>query len=470
MAEQPTNQSAETSGFSGSDNAELLASAQSQDEYAPSAIREASEAALEKVLLEDAANIIATVANNESKALALAAMVRKAQGLPLTAADIHSAFLEIQGNNPTWLPHPSSTPKIAEQSFAKIGTVVKTTREDEWPKIDYSVSQYGEKVGLAAVGLFLDLSLKYPDVHLYDIFGTTNTRSEEMRRSPYTRLQILAALTQDPREYKSAKDIAGRAGIPIHYVSRQGMDLEDAGLVEQIHFKPGQSDTSISFPDPERFQALKLRSDANDITRAMIDELKSRLAGGAASVSQEELIDAIIGRLESSEVADIRRKVSYQLPVWKQAGLIATTSNFSKEHRSNLRLNAENIDVINDLMAAVQALVEGDEGYLAWGQRRALEIVNNVEAVNYLLAKSIESSPSKNRSTRSEFQALLLGLLSDNWENARDIVKKIEAMGKPINKNSTQHVLDDLIKQGLAESELRGKTLFYRRSSSGIQP
>ena len=450
---------------------ELYDSAQSSTPEEPVPFdREASDEAIDNVLLEDTARMLATVANNEAKALTFAAMADRGGGREMSGRDIYRAFIGIQGEEPAWPMHDQVLVGYAKHTFEPIGAVVKSEAETKrGPKDRYTVSAYGEKVGLATVGLMLDLSLKHPDSDLYHIFGKTATKSEKQQRAPLTRLQILSTLIEDPAQYKSAVEIARDRNLSAKIVAIQAHELSEAGLVEEISFEEGKSDILVMAADPQEFSQLQLREEAGELTRAILASMQQHLADGSEAIEYESIVADVAARLPQAESDKIRTKLSDQLSYWKTTGIVITQSNFSNDRRSNIRIAQDKVDLVVDLWTNVQGLMEGDEALLEWGQQRAVEIVNDPESVNLLLTKAKAASPFKNRSTPAEFTAKITGVLTDEFVSSHEIVERLEQIGKPVGPDSVRVIIKEMVKSGAVEAQQRGHTNFYRLSTTGAQ-
>jgi hypothetical protein len=89
------------------DYAALLRAAQA--DLTPEENREAAETGVEMVMLEDAATLLSTLANNEAKAINFIAM-SQSDHQTLTHQEIYEAFIGIQGDNGVWSDIGSGVP------------------------------------------------------------------------------------------------------------------------------------------------------------------------------------------------------------------------------------------------------------------------------------------------------------------------------------------------------------------------
>ena len=229
---------------------------------------QASEFAVEHALLEDAATMVATVANSEAKALTFAAMALERPGETLSKRQIYDLFLGIQGDqDPAWADASHKLPgNYARDSFEPVGSVVKSEEQTARGVAEfYTTTKYGERVGLALTGLMLDLSLRHPDISLYELFGRTATTSEADRRAPFHRLEILTYLNRAGSAKASNIDIVRSTGMSDSAVSANIMKLQKNGILESSTVYTADTQTEISISDAYKDVIAELVSRVQDI-------------------------------------------------------------------------------------------------------------------------------------------------------------------------------------------------------------
>jgi len=430
---------------------------------------DASESAMERVLLEDAARLVATVANNEAKALTFAAMALKDGRGQLSSWEIYQLFVGMQGEqDPAWADIGHGVPgQYTRDTFVPVGAVAKNTIETNRGFSDrYEVTKYGDRMGLAVVGMMLDLSLEHPETSLYELFGATSSKSKEERRSPQTRLEILDVLIDlSSDETLSIAQLSRKIGYPAANLVEPVRELERVGLVDAQKFVPGESDKEVLVSHPDKFKHLPFRPDQGPLPSIVHQQLTRLLSETPdASVNIEDLIRAVEKALPPAEKRDIRERVHSAVEYWQRSGAVESRSIFSHEQRSFLRINPDKRELANDLLIPIRGIMEGDQRYLDWGRQRAKEILGDASTVNKLLERARETSPYKARESQEEFQARVMAILSSGETTADQIFEKIEAEGKPTSIASVRRILRSLAQDGrVAYREVGGKK-HYRPS------
>lgn len=428
---------------------------------------EASEVAVEHVLLEDAARMVATVANNEAKALTFVAMALRGSGSKLSHGQIYSLFIGMQGTKERAWPeigHPVPG-QYAATTFEPIGTVAKSSEATSRGFSDrFEVTAYGQRVGLAVTGLMLDLALEYPDVSLYEIFGKTGSKSPEQRRSPFTRLQLLQELLNHSSSPLSINNIAHEMLVIPSLVSSQVTALEKIGILEVARFQRGASDKLVTVTDRAGFDKVLLHPNKSLVPTLIHDYLKNQAdSGNHSDVGIEDIIDnACIASPETPREM-IRSAISETMANWEKEGFITTTSDFSQEQRSFVKIAPDKFQMIEDLMIRIRGIMEGDQSYLDWGAKRAAEILSDPEKVNLLLAKAKEASPFKHREPLSSYKARVIGLLLQAGEaTAEALTDQIVESGKPTNYASVLRVLNILAAGNEVTYEVKSGKKFFK--------
>ena len=428
---------------------------------------EASQKGVELVMWEDRADMIATVANNEAKALTLAAMAASGNR-ELSTRDIYDLFISMQGDVPAWDDMNLGGPAgYAENTFVTIGTVAKhvTSTPGGARRKRFELTEYGEKIGVATVGMMLDQSLKYPDIALYELFGKTGTPKDADHRAPYSRIQILAELAKHPQEFIRTSDLIENTGLGA--VTGPVPELGNSGLVEVERYEAGDSDVQIAVPDVEAFAAQPVRTDTSDFRAKLQQFIIGQIQAGAETVGIEE-IHRYAAQIEpDEEVSSRRTRVSQAISFWRGQGLVEKSSQtFSEDERALVRLQPDSIELVNDMLAHVQALVEADEGYLEWGRQRAHEILGDPELVNRLLEKAKAASPFKNREEQAAFESRILDIMGDKELAAAKVAELVKAGGKPISASRVRQVMAAMTESGVLERRVLGTTFLFRRTNA----
>jgi len=437
------------------------------DSFSSAELLPASETVIERVLLEDAATMISTVANNEAKALTFAAMAIRSGNVPLSNGQIHKLFLDIQGDdNKAWGDIGHAVPaQYARDTFEPIGAVAKSQIDTKQGIRDrFTVTRYGDRIGLAVTGMMLDLSLRYPQISLYEIFGTTSTKSPEMRRSPFTRLEILRYLTQ--HNDVSNSTIALGLELDPSLITEQVYNLNKVGLVEVRSFERRASDKEILVPDIQKFAKILLHPNKGQLPDAIHNYISSQIATGEGSIGIEDVIDYAKVLQPDTPVDRIRENIHLTIAGWEQSGAIQTRSEFSNRQRSFVRLNSENEQLVTELLSLTEAIMQGDQVKLDWGQARAHEILSDSKAVNTLLQKARESSPFKQRESLEEFQSRILAILTRGEMTPSDLEKAAEANGKPTSKTSILRILRTLELDGRVKARSESGRNYYSLPSN----
>ena len=128
------------------------------------------------------------VGNHEAKNL-LATVVLADPQRDFTGATARYELNARQGNHPVWPVVPSGAKQYFERSLEPIGAVVKTRIPSRGSFVDaWHASEEYRDTRLALAGFISDWSLRWPEISVQQVFGSTSSRSEI--RSPEIRSQM----------------------------------------------------------------------------------------------------------------------------------------------------------------------------------------------------------------------------------------------------------------------------------------
>lgn len=182
-------------------------------------------------------SLYAALGNNEAKAITFLMM---RPGVIYDGQEIVTAVRSAQGNTQRgWSVGKDGPFHYLQKSFAPVGLVAMEVVDAKENKYGYVKTKFGEAIGTAFAGKMLQLSHKYQDVSLYDLFGSTISTSkpvggyEELKkRSPLNRIHLFRELLSSGDQGIALRDLAGKMGEKDEsLVKRHVKDLARIGIV-----------------------------------------------------------------------------------------------------------------------------------------------------------------------------------------------------------------------------------------------
>jgi DNA-binding transcriptional ArsR family regulator len=308
----------------------------------------------------------------------------------------------------------------------------------------------------------LDISLRNPDVSLYELFGRTATTSPEARRSPYTRLSILFELDTNPSDLMTISNLAEKLNIGTSNVSEQVKSLEVAGLIDVNRMTGDSYKRTIVGFDQAKLEDYNFSDSEDNFRSLLVDQIRSQSTQSDKPLIVDELIFATQALFPDADPERVRKNLNRAIYDYERVGLIKTNTEFTNEQRSHIRLNPNKRELIDDLMIGVLSIMDGDEEYIAAGILRAEEIAHDKLSVNILLGKARETSPWSNQVPRAQFADTILGYLKSNEYSAAELAKIIAADGKPTSAMRVLNILRGMYADGVVEYSIVGRTHVYR--------
>ncbi|MDO8269630.1 MAG: hypothetical protein Q7T54_03105 [Candidatus Levybacteria bacterium] len=183
-------------------------------------------------------SLYAALGNNEAKAITFLAMK---PGVVYDDADILTEVRRVQGNTQKgWRMGNEGPFHYLQKSFAPVGLVAQEVTDAQDNKYGYVRTPWGNAIGTAFAGKLLQLSYKYPETSLYDIFGSTistskptDEKEELKKRSPLNRIYLFRALLGSGDQAIALNDLAGKMDEQdVTLVHRHLKDLARVGIVE----------------------------------------------------------------------------------------------------------------------------------------------------------------------------------------------------------------------------------------------
>jgi len=415
----------------------------------------------EPIYLPETVELLAGVGNHEAKALFL--LYLSENPVLLSSRQMAAGFKEFVGQDTDWLPGHASLMQYCEDSLEPIGSVVEepTKNARGWARA-YTISDYGQEVGVPAVGLLLDWSLRYPDVGLATVLGTSLSPSE--RRAAEARVELLTELlTAD----EAGIALAGAAHVRdrtnesrrtynnykkyLDAASNAAKTLEKAGIIrlDSVY----EANTSMfTIDDPE----LEVRGGPPRglVSLAIYDFIAEQNQAGRADFQYEDCLQYVLGKVKQADPnldpAVIRRKVSTSLSTPGRIKGISRNETFNEGQNTKLFLEEAFRQPLQEICDIVLGLADKTPAFIERGRRAAASIIADPAAKKLLIEKAarfssyVQSKPVKD--TMRETLGLLSGKTPLDLESLAELYK--QQSSRPMTPATMADVMRRLVTTG----------------------
>lgn len=435
---------------------------------------------------EEYFGLLSGVANHEAKALTVAAMAHNApeDGL-FSAATLDSVMHSIQGQNPGWKIGRTVPFTYCDESLGPIGAVTKSTIKNERGRsvAAYGLTDYGKEYGLAMAGLVLDWSLRYPELSVQTVLGSSQSKTEN--RTPVYRLAVLESILTAENEGISFSDIVADhpdlVGLPsvVENLKRGAFAKVVTVTTNQRDYNPTLSINDPSYGGRKRFEQLSKE------TQSIYETMQHFSENAIHNVKLNDFIETTIELYPELSAKNIRT-ILCQKTDRKQTRLPGVTveensrEGLGGKKSSNVRVNDEYKMALYELLTSLNEFQHNRN--IEFYQQRAIEIVNQPDNCAEMMAKAARNS-AKVRAAQSAQPTgqIIMDIVgaADTPLSVYDISEKLEGeRNLPISVDAIRNHLVKAIGQGILTKSVqteehfgRSKTLIrYSMKDEGSSP
>lgn len=381
-----------------------------QKEYA---VGPNTEQEREKIPDEEMANLLAAIGNSEAKAVTLLAMK---PGLIYSTPGLHKAFVEMQGENPEWVPNGKTPFDWCESSLAPIGLVAFEI-VDRWKNTyGYEITDYGAEIGQPLAALLLDFSKNHPNHSLFRLFGSTQSKAQAVeisgvdfkKRSPQTRLQIYRQLLKSrlPLRYT---DLNRQLGFTEPGVLNEHLfELNYSGI---IYYNSVRRESGIMFrlrPDRPSDEPSCYRTYTTSTTGVF--EILNR--DPETFLTTTEITRRLV-ESSKNKSKTLRSVVTRILMHLRKTGYVEV-QKFDHYHYSEINLHPDQHEHLTALIGIIEKFQKQDSNVIEKGRRLASYFRAHPEEIADLIEKARENSPNANRISLLEMTNQVYNLIADS--------------------------------------------------------
>ncbi|MDO8658062.1 MAG: hypothetical protein Q7K55_04945 [Candidatus Levybacteria bacterium] len=409
----------------------------------------------EKIPDQELGNLVASIGNNEAKALTLLAM---RTGIVYGQGDLNSALIELQGNSPGWRMHKNNPFDYCRNSFSPIGLVTKEIKNHDVSEFGYIITRYGQDIGAPLAGLLLDFSLKHPDFALHDFFSDTQMGGADptnSQRSPLTRMQILWELATAGNKIRII-DLAESLGDKARQttVGRHLKEMAKRGIIScESRGTTDEPITLYHLNDNQPDSLLVLDKYYPVMTRRLYEAMRS---DPEKLWTREAIVDTMIQKypeLRGSKKS-LQNNITSVLKTLRDTEII----HFEKFHarlQSEAYLTPEQREVVAELLEILDGVQYKKPEALRKGRELANLFLNNhPREVASLMQKAKEHSPQANANRAEMLDAVMQIVIEQPFITAPKVKKILEESGKEVALSTAQDYLSTLAKDEMGEKQI----------------
>ena len=357
-----------------------------------------------EVARNDYDQLIAAVANHESKALTLAYMASRGPGQYFSAEQIGTDIVSIQGPEPAWKQSLTTAFTYCEESFEPIAAVAKSRLEVAGGKSRtvYEVTPFGAQEAFALTGFVLDWSLKYPDISVQSLLGATQSRTDN--RSPLHRLAMLESiLTSGDGEISLGQIAADHPELPGIGTILETVKTSSFSKVVDVASNQNGYNPTLNILDTE-YRGKHSYDTLSNERKAVYDALHEiGVNQGDSTVTLGDFIDTVLTLHPDLDARKVRALLMQAIGP-NRSGLpglkIAEDGRgeLGSNKSSKISIKPQYHDAVADFVNGLHAFTSGDNHESA--RIRAREIVEDPESCYALMEKAFENS-NKARAARA---------------------------------------------------------------------
>ena len=408
----------------------------------------------ERVTDQELGNLVAAIGNHEAKAILLGLM---SPHTIYTLPDAHGLIVGAQ-HPVAWRIDRKGPFDYMSDSFAPIGLVAQEiTIRDNLETFGFVKTKKGETLGDTLAGFLLDFSLRYPDISLIDIFGSTQSPSRKSvetdesdnskKRSPITRIKILWELATVPSsEPVRTSDIAQEIGEDRNAVGNHLMRLSEMGIATYVSHSYGESECQFSlnpsFPKDEKPSQFKGYALATQFVWDAVRQSPDRKWN-----TESMTIHFAQKTNRQFPLKNISKYISHILRSLATQGYVTEERLFDHNSRSSISLSEQQRLLITDLLTALYRFQQQDSQDVAFGLARLKDIISQPGLVSILLGKAKRHSPHANPLPLEDTSIKILAIIRKNSNITRKEIRELFAAqgDRKLSKNSIARLLLDLV-------------------------
>lgn len=389
----------------------------------------------EKLYDEQVDNLLSSIGNSEAKCATLLVMKK---GQIDKMGDLHRKLIAAQGKRIGWrmaFPVPFS---YCEWSFAPIGLVAKEVLDPNLNTFGFTKTDYGETVGTASAGLFLDFSKRYKDISLEQVFGSTMSTSKSKtiaiesglidykKRSPGIRLKIFRLLVQEVLPIREI-DLVEKLGESASLIGQQLRALGKNNVINYESSKYGRSHSRYKFSSKESNAAPSPYRNYAHATQTVYEILSGSpdrlwtLDEMANVYIQRNPIDADDKQINIKNLKILLSGILFHL---NENGHI-TVGKFHAARQSVVTLNEAQKTMLSDLVRIIDGIKEQDPLIIQEGLRLSRHFLLHPEEMSSLMAKAREKSSMANRTDQGETRFNILSIVGGKPDISPEEVREL---------------------------------------------
>lgn len=363
----------------------------------------------ERLSDDEMGNLISAVGNHEAKAITLGMME---SNVVYSAGDISRRLTQVQEGK-GWNIDRTVMFGYLGKSLCPIGLVANEVINPDLSRFGYIKTDYGKQQGDALAGILLDFSLRHPEISLFDVFGSTQSRSkpqetsniEFRKRAPITRLKLFWELITRDLPVRVV-DIMNALDDPGSTVTAHLVDLSETGILSFESQPKGQPVVYYSLSDeqplydPKPYAGEKSKTDfALKLLRKHPDKewTLEEVEKEYLNFSGENILD--------KSAASYRGRFSWILSNLVRDKYAKRGKFVPREKQSEINLNEGQKNMLFDLVYALDRFQDQDPEVVQFGLRRLKEIMADPDKISILTRKAREHSPYSNSTDIEELSS-----------------------------------------------------------------
>lgn len=406
----------------------------------------------------DTCELIAAIGNHEAKGIALLELWQQGSYLSSSRLDKELAGLQTtaKGEKLGWMPAPGVIFKYCQASLEPIGQVVlgRVPGTHHGMTDAYKISGQGIDIGVPAVGLIGDWSLKYPDLSTQTLLGTTGSNGDD--RAPEHTLNVLLEVLSNPEPVGVGEgEVAGLSSNPgyastrmVNRLQRQKVLIKERVIVDNDkQFRVLSTEYSGKVP------IQSLRPD----TQLFYEFLGGREPGELFTM--QDVSDYIVGenndRALGLDLLQTRYYILRFLSNPKSAPQVERLGDYNGGHYTKISIAEDNAEATAALLNIVLGIHDQDPALMAYGRTRAQEIINDPYLVAQLMRKARRFSSHAGRTAEQTMADVLATVIaSEGPLKVSEIQTRYEERtSKVLGEQALRNHLETLVDTGKVEIE-----------------
>lgn len=416
---------------------------------------------------ERVGNLLCAFGNHESKALTLSLMRPRRV---YRSGKLSNMLIELQGDNPGWMIADQTVFSYFINSFQPNELVTLQREDGERVVFGFGITEYGNTIGIPLAGLLLDFSLRYREVALQNLLGTTNSSGD--KSSPTARLQIFREIARANGIQLREADIVEALGEEYAYVGTHLRSLRDHSVLNYETPQPGEPISLYRFlpetpkreprPYPRKTWRMK------EVTTTILDICKSRQH---EFLTIQEVGQAFLERrlgYEGVNLSQLHYLVSAVLSDLTSQGFLAQ-GKFHVHKHSQISTTKDQRDAIEDFIHLIDRFQKQDKVFLREGREKAETILRDPEKVSFLMRKAHGASRRANAHPQEDTKAHILDLVQRYpGITNRQLQVALQERGIRLGRNRVQRFSGLLWKEAKIEAQSKKTVLRFYPSQAPI--